>query len=103
MTMATCKIVGLDQLREELRMFPARLQTRAVATGVRKAAASLRTAFRRAAYAAPMAKGYKKTGKLRLALRSAVGKKANNKGKAWVGLKRIAGESRMRGYYRTLE
>jgi hypothetical protein len=101
--MAGMTIIGLEQLRAELRAFPAALQTRAINTGLRKASAQLRTAFRRGAYSAPMAKGYKRTGKLRLALRSAVGKRASKKGKAWVGLKKIAGESGARNYYRTLE
>jgi hypothetical protein len=101
--MAKFRIAGLDFLKAELKTFPDKVQTRVIQTGVRKAAAQLRTAFRRGAYAAPLAPGYRRTGKLRLALRSQVGRKPKNKGKAWVGLKKIPGEGRARNYYRTLE
>jgi hypothetical protein len=59
--------------------------------------------MRRGAYAAPLVKGYKRTNKLRQSLRSAVGKKPANKGKAWVGLRKIPGEKRALSYYATLE
>ena len=101
--MARIEILGLDALRDSLKQFPDKLQTRAVNTGVRKASAQLRTALRRGAYAAPMARGYKRTNKLRQSLRSAVGKKPGNKGKAWVGLKKIPGGKRALSYYATLE
>lgn len=101
--MAGVKIRGLDNLKEVLRSFPARLQERATNTGVRKAAGKLVIAFRRAAYAAPLAKGYKRTNKLRKSLRGQVGKRPGNKGKAWVGLKKFAGQSKVLNYYRTLE
>ena len=90
--MARVHIAGLDALKEALKEFPLALQERAVTKGVRKAAATLRTAMRRGAYAAPLAKGYKRTNKLRNSLRSAVARKPQFKGKAWVGLKKIPGE-----------
>jgi hypothetical protein len=101
--MARVEIMGLEALRDSLKQFPAKLQTRAVNTGVRKASASLRTAMRRGAYAAPLAKGYKGTNKLRQSLRSAVGKKPENKGRAWVGLKKLPGAKRALSYYSVLE
>lgn len=100
---AKVEIHGLAALREQLKEFPAKLQARAINTGVRKAATQLRTAMRRAAYAAPLAKGYKRTNKLRQSLRSAVGKKGANKGRAWVGLKKIPGQKQALSYYSTLE
>lgn len=101
--MAAVKIRGLDELRETLKAFPAAVQTRATNTGVRKASGKLTTAFRRAAYAAPLAKGYRRTGRLRKSLRAQVGKTPANKGKAWVGLKKARGEKRVLNYYKTLE
>jgi hypothetical protein len=101
--MARVHIVGLDALRESLKEFPKALQERAVNKGVRKAAATLRTAMRRGAYAAPLAKGYKRTNKLRNSLRSAVARKPQFRGKAWVGLKRIPGNQRPLSYYKVLE
>jgi hypothetical protein len=102
--MAKVEIFGIDALREELKAFPAKFQTTVVNKGVRKASATLRTALRRAAYAAPLAKGYKRTNKLRYSLRAYVGKKAQTKGKAWVGLKRLPGpKTRTLSYYKTLE
>jgi len=100
--MAACRLDGLPELRETLKKFPEALQARAVQTGVRKASAKLRTALRRGAYA-KMAKGYKRTNKLRMSLRSAVGKKPKFKGKAWVGLKKAPGESKVLHYYKTLD
>jgi len=100
--MARATISGLEALKAELRKFPDAVQARAVATGVRKAAAKLRTAVRRAAYA-KVAKGYKRKNRLRYALRSAVGKRVQFKGKAWVALKAAPGEKRTRHYYKTLE
>lgn len=100
--MARATISGLEALKAELRKFPDAVQARAVQTGVRKAAARLRTAVRRAAYA-KVAKGYKRTNRLRQALRSAVGKKPQFKGKAWVALKQVPGEKRTRHYYKVLE
>lgn len=101
--MAQVTIKGMDALKATLKQFPQALQNRAVATGVRKAAATLRTAMRRGAYAAPLAKGYKRTNKLRNSLRSAVARKPQFKGKAWVGLKKIPGRQRPLSYYVTLE
>lgn len=100
--MAKFSINGLDALRRELRAFPDAVQARAAATGMRKASAKLRTALRRAAYA-KIAKGYKRTNKLRQAIRSAVGKRPQFKGKAWVALKAAPGEKRTRYYYKVLE
>lgn len=100
---AKVTIVGLAELQDQLKKFPEKVQTRAINKGVRKAGATLRTAMRRGAYAAPLAKGYRKTNKLRWSLRSVVGKKPANKGKAWVGLKKIPGQSRALNYYKTLE
>lgn len=101
--MAAVKIKGLEALRESLKEFPAKVQQRATNTGVRKASSKLTTVLRRAAYAAPLAKGYKRTGKLRRSLRAQVGKTPANKGKAWVGLKKAPGEKRVLNYYKTLE
>ena len=101
--MARVHIAGLDALKEALKEFPLALQERAVNKGVRKAAATLRTAMRRGAYAAPLAKGYKRTNKLRNSLRSAVARKPQFRGKAWVGLKKIPGEQRPLSYYKVLE
>jgi hypothetical protein len=100
--MARLTISGLDALKKELRKFPDAVQARAVQTGVRKAAGKLRTAVRRAAYA-KVAKGYKRTNRLRYALRSAVGKRPQFKGKAWVALKAVPGEKQTRHYYKVLE
>lgn len=101
--MAAVRIAGLEELRRQLAEFPKALQERATAKGVRKASATLRTALRRGAYAAPLAKGYKRTNRLRNSLRSAVARKPGNKGKAWVGLKKIPGTARPLSYYKTLE
>jgi HK97 gp10 family phage protein len=100
--MATIQIKGIAELKAEMKKFPEAVQARAAQTGVRKAAGKLRTALRRAAYA-KVAKGYKRTNRLRQAIRSAVGKRQQYKGKAWVGLKAVPGESRTRHYYKTLE
>jgi hypothetical protein len=100
--MARVSISGLEQLKAELRKFPDAIQARAVQTGVRKAAGKLRTALRRAAYA-KVAKGYKRKNRLRQAIRSAVGKRPQYKGKAWVGLKAVPGERQTRHYYKVLE
>lgn len=100
---ARVSISGLDQLKRELEAFPAAVQARAVQTGVRKASGKLRTAMRRAAYAKMKTKGYKRTNKLRQALRSAIGKRPQFKGKAWVALKQVPGEPRTRHYYKVLE
>lgn len=100
--MARATISGLDALKAELRKFPDAVQARAVSTGVRKAAGKLRTALRRAAYA-KVARGYKRKNRLRYALRSAVGKRPEFKGKAWVALKQVPGEKRTRHYYKVLE
>lgn len=101
--MARVHIAGLDELKRQLKEFPKALQERAVNKGVRKAAATLRTAMRRGAYAAPLVKGYKRTNLLRNSLRSAVARKPQFKGKAWVGLKKIPGRQRPLSYYKTLE
>ena len=100
--MAKVELLGFRQLQDTLRKFPDEVQERALQTGMRKAAGKLRTAIRRAAYA-KVAKGYKRTNKLRESIRSAVGKNAQNKGKAWVGLKKARGEPKIRFYYKTLE
>jgi len=100
--MARLEISGLDQLKAELKKFPEAVQMRATQTGVRKASAKLRTALRRGAYA-KIAKGYKRTNRLRQAIRSAVGKRPQYKGKAWVALKQVPGEKRTRHYYKVLE
>lgn len=100
--MARVDIAGLAALKAELQKFPEALQARATQTGVRKASAKLRTALRRGAYA-KVAKGYKRTNKLRQAIRSAVGKRPQFKGKAWVALKQVPGEKRTRHYYKVLE
>lgn len=100
--MARATISGLDALKDELRKFPDAVQARAVQTGVRKAAGKLRTALRRGAYA-KVAKGYKRKNRLRQAIRSAVGKRPQFKGKAWVALKAVPGEKRTRHYYKVLE
>ena len=100
--MAKVEVLGFKELQDELRKFPEAVQAQALQTGMRKAVGKLRTALRRAAYS-KVAKGYKRTNKLRQAIRSAVGKRAENKGKAWVGLKKVPGESRVRFYYKTLE
>jgi hypothetical protein len=100
--MAKVTIHGLEALIAELKKFPEAVQARATQTGVRKASAKLRTAFRQAAYA-KLVKGYRRTNRLRNSIRSAVGKKARYKGKAWVGLKVAPGESKVLSYYKTLE
>ena len=100
--MAKVEFAGLAQLKRELEQFPEALQARAAQTGVRKAAGKLRTALRRAAYA-KVVKGYKRTNRLRQAIRSAVGKRPQHKGKAWVALKQVPGEPRTRHYYKVLE
>jgi len=100
--MAKLEIKGADALKAELKKFPDAVQARAVQTGVRKAAGKLRTELRRAAYA-KVARGYKRKNLLRQAIRSAVGKRPQFKGKAWVALKTVPGESRTRHYYKTLE
>jgi len=100
--MAKLEIKGLAALREELKKFPEKVQERAAQTGVRKAAGKLRTALRRAAYA-KVAAGYKRTNRLRQAIRSAVGKRLQYRGKAWVALKQVPGEPRTRHYYKVLE
>jgi HK97 gp10 family phage protein len=101
--MAAVQILGVEQLKRELSKFPEAVQARAVQAGVRKAAGKLRTALRRAAYSQMKVRDRKRTNKLRQAIRSAVGKRGTNKGKAWVGLKKVPGESRIRFYYKTLE
>jgi len=100
--MAKLEIKGLAALKAELEKFPAAVQERAATTGVRKASAKMRTALRQAAYA-KVAKGYKRTNRLRQAIRSAVGKRQQYKGKAWVALKEVPGEKRTRHYYNVLE
>lgn len=104
MANATCRLIGADLLKAELKLFPERVQTAAIESGVRKGAGILRTAMRRQAYQGPAKTPAGFTRTLRKALRSAVGKKrSKNAGKAWVGLKKIKGESRARNYYRVLE
>lgn len=100
--MARVTISGLEELKKELAQFPDKVQARAVQTGVRKASSKLRTALRRAAYA-KVVRGYRRTNRLRQAIRAAVGKRPQFKGKAWVGLKKVPGESRVRYYYKVLE
>lgn len=100
--MATVSIDGLEALRRELRKFPEAVQAQAAAKGMGKAAGKLRTALRRAAYA-KVAPGYKRKNRLRQAIRSAIGKRPQYKGKAWVALKPIPGEKRARDYYKVLE
>jgi hypothetical protein len=73
--MAKVTIHGLEALIAELKKFPEAVQARATQTGVRKASAKLRTAFRQAAYA-KLVKGYRRTNRLRNSIRSAVGKNA---------------------------
>jgi hypothetical protein len=97
------EIIGIEQLREQMKKFPDKVVTRVINKGVRKASATLRTALRRGAYAAPLVVGYRKTNKLRQSLRSIVGKKPANRGKAWVGLKKIPGQGQSLNYYSTLE
>lgn len=105
MATASVKLIGADFLKQELKAFPAKVQERAIQTGLRKGAGILTTQLRRSAYAGPpKSPRYKFTRTLRKALRSAVGKKGGpNAGKAWVGLKRIKGETKARNYYRVLE
>lgn len=104
MANATCRLIGADLLKAELKLFPEKVQTAAIESGVRKGTGILRTAMRRQAYAGPAKTPAGFTRTLRRALRSAVGKKrSKNAGKAWVGLKQIKGESRARNYYRVLE
>jgi len=100
---ATFAIKGARELIEELKLFGPDVAAAAIKDGVGKAARELATATRRAAYAgAPKTpKGFK--GTLRKAIRAVVGKRGDGFGKAWVGLKRIRGESRVRFYYKTLE
>jgi hypothetical protein len=96
---------GVDALKEELADYPKRVQTRAIETGLREAALQLSAAMRREAYTGPAKTKRGFSGKLGRALRIAVGKpgRKRTEGKAWVGLKKIPGESRARNYYRTLE
>lgn len=101
--MAKIELKGFDALRAELKKFPEKVQARAVQTGVRKAASNLRTAMRRGAYAKILTKDRKRTNKLRYSIRSAVGKRPQYKGKAWVGLKLAPGETKVLSYYKTLE
>lgn len=104
MAKATCRVVGADLLKAELKLFPERVQTAAIESGVRKGAGILRTAMRRQAYQGPAKTPAGFTRTLRKALRSAVGKRrGKNAGKAWVGLKKVKGEARARNYYRVLE
>lgn len=104
MANATCRLVGADLLKRELALFPERVQTAAIESGVRKGAGILRTALRRQAYSGPAKTPAGFTRTLRRALTSAVGKRrSKNAGKAWVGLKKIKGEARARNYYRVLE
>ena len=104
-TSATVQLIGADFLKAELKRFPAKVQEQAIQKGLRKGAGILTTQMRREAYAGPSKDPrYKFTGTLKKALRAAVGKKGGpNAGKAWVGLKRVRGESKARNYYRVLE
>jgi len=104
MARAGLAVRGLDTFKGELNDFPEKVQDRAIKSGVVKAAASIRTALRRAAYSAPpkTKRGFTRT--LWQALRSSVGRAGGPKaGKGWVGLKKIKGEGKARNYYRTLE
>ena len=104
-TTATVRLIGADFLKAELKRFPAKIQAQAIDKGIRKGASILATQMRREAYSGPPkdpARPFTRT--LRKALRASVGKKNGpHAGKAWVGLKRIRGESKARNYYRVLE
>jgi len=104
-TTATVRIIGADFLKAELKRFPPKIQAQAIDKGIRKGAGILTTQMRREAYSGPP-KDPKRpfTRTLRKALRASVGRKGGpHAGKAWVGLKRIKGESKARNYYRVLE
>ena len=111
----TVKLVGAAALMKELKAFPDAVQARAINMGVKAGARLLTTHMRRLAYAGPpkhagtSRHGFKPgrfTKTLRKAIRFSAGKpKANRRtaGKAWVGLKKIKGETKARNYYRVLE
>ena len=93
----------MAELVESLKQFPEAVQERAIKDGVSKGARDLAVAMRRAAYAAPAKTPAGFTGTLRRAIRAVVGRHGDALGKAWIGLKKIRGESRLRFYYKTLE
>jgi hypothetical protein len=104
----TVKLIGAKALAAELKKFPDAVQARAINMGVKAGARILTTHMRRVAYSgngkAKTKRGFTKT--LRKAIKFAAGKpKANRRtaGKAWVGLKKIKGETKARNYYRVLE
>jgi hypothetical protein len=83
---------GEAEVRAWFKALPDEVAAAAARDGLRKASARLRTLIRRAAP--------KKTGTLRKAIQSRVGKK---KTAAWVGVKKLPGEKNARNYYATLE
>ena len=83
--MANFEVQGLKELKEILNTFPDKVKIAATRTGTRKAAARLRTYFRRAAP--------KRTGELRKILKSKTSRKHPI---SWVGL-------RTKFYYKRLE
>lgn len=101
----TIKLLGAKELAEQLKKFPVAFRERAIAMGVKAGARILTTHMRRVAYSAPSKTKRKFTKTLRKAIKYAAGKPSNpiKGGKAWVGLKKIKGESRARNYYRVLE
>ena len=86
------KLEGFDALRKELEAFGPTVSDKAADRAIRGTARRYLTKLKRAAP--------KESGTLRKALQVKYSRRAK---KAWIGLRRIKGESGTRSYYKTLE
>ena len=86
------KVTGIKTLQEILKVTPKNIETRVAKKGITKASSRMRLRVRQAAP--------KVTGTLRKAIQVSKSKRYPI---AWVGLKKIKGESKVRNYYNKLE